>query len=284
MAPLGPKHQPRSWFGEDHASWPESKVPATHKHNLPKWKGLGLVCSWTPAGHTLPGARLLEKLSPAPTAGNSAGPRPLAAPPLTLRAPCSGREGACGARWLAASPALPRCHWLPGPLCSRSQPQPNRAAEVRGRGVSGCGVGPRVSPRSGDRGRGTEPLRRPAWTWKPKWRRWVARWLHLGAGAAPGSRVRYSRCRAGTTPRTPNPGAAVAVGRDPDTRCQRARNSGKPFGHAFPKGQGEVWAMASDTASCLGKLLSGGSAMWLWQPGPPPPEPGCPGLSKVAAD
>lgn len=38
-------------------------------------------------------------------------------------------------------PALPRCHWLPGPLCSRSQPLPNRAAEVRVPMLSSSGSG-----------------------------------------------------------------------------------------------------------------------------------------------
>lgn len=82
-----------------------------------------------------------------PPLDNSSGPRPLAAPPLTLLRPRRCVRRALIGGFLA----LPRCHWLPGPLCSRSQPQPNRAAEVRGRGVCVAAASAPESPQRSSR-------------------------------------------------------------------------------------------------------------------------------------
>jgi hypothetical protein len=119
-------------------------------------------------------------------------------------------------------PALPRCHWLPGPLCSRSQPLPNRAAEVRVPMLSSSGSGAGVpaaeiadaglSPSDAQYGPGNQN-EEGEWGGRRAWS------PHLSAGAGPGSGTRPGGCGWRMTPRTPIPWVTVAAERDPATRC-----------------------------------------------------------------
>lgn len=85
-------------------------------------------------------------------------------------------------------------------------------------------------------------------------------------------------------PADPEPLRDRRLGAGPcDPLSPRLKLSGKPFSHAFPKAQSEVWATVTDTASCLGKLRSGEpvcSMMWLWQSRPPPCSLAAPGSLK----
>lgn len=141
-------------------------------------------------------------------------------------------------------PALPRCHWLSGPLCSRSQPLPNRAAEVRGRSVCNCGSGAGVppaeiadaglSPTDAQHGPGNQN-EEGEWSGRRAWS------PHLSAGAGPGSGTGSGGCGWRMTPRTPDPLGDRRCGAGPcDSLSLRLKLFGKPFGHAFPQTLGEV--------------------------------------------
>lgn len=161
MAPLCPKNQSRSWYWGNDSSWPESKVPATYKYNPPKWKGLSLVFSWTQACYPILSLGFGETESP------YTGQLRRAPPP---RCPASHLAPAAKVRAARADWRLPGA--APLPLAARAS-----LFQVPAAAESGCGSSRarcvwlrrrRPSLRSGDRGRWTEPLRRPAWTLKPK--------------------------------------------------------------------------------------------------------------------
>lgn len=201
------------------------KIPRTHKYNHRKVKSGPSLRLEERLPHTRPGlgfeetkSLLTGKLRRAPP---PRGPAPhLASGTLRLRR-CVRRA------LIGRYPALSRCHWLPGPLCSRSQPLPNRAAEVRGHRVSSCGSGrgagvpaaeirdAGLSPSDAQHGPGNQN-EEGEWSERRAWS------PHLSAGAGQGSRIRPCGCGWRLTRRTPFPWVTVAAGLDPATCCRCA--------------------------------------------------------------
>lgn len=143
-----------------------SKVPGKHRYELPEWKGVFLIFRWRLGGPQFLPERICRRSVHRKRPGR--GYRN-ATPPLTLPATSSGREGACGARWLAAGRRCPAAIGCLGLFVPGSPPQA---------GCGGLGGGSLTAPASGSgSGAGVpagpppvpavKPEARRSWPWDP---------------------------------------------------------------------------------------------------------------------